>query len=190
MRLDTESDVELIKLAGPLGELLSHDIAALHPGAGPAANGRLDQGGCSGRAFVRHLRGGTEPLEILLDRDVRGGLHPLHDIDERQAEIADPFPDLGAVGTRDQAGLGIPARTQGDFSVFVPDAGDVSEALHIGEITHAVKAVTDFVAGTLSEANCRLHHQRGKGDARATQTLDRIPPRDCSRVLKHASLQG
>jgi hypothetical protein len=67
---------------------------------------------------VRHLRRGTELLEILLDRDVRGRLHPLHDIDEREPQIADPFPDLGAVGARQQLGLGIPARTQGEFNVL------------------------------------------------------------------------
>src|SRR5687768_16107699 len=48
VRLDTEGDVELIEFAGPLREFLSHGFAALHPGARPAANGRLDQRGCSG----------------------------------------------------------------------------------------------------------------------------------------------
>ena len=99
---------------------------------------------------MRHLRGGTEPLEILLDRDVRGRLHPLHDIDEREPQIADPFPDLGAVRTRQQLGLGIPARTQRELNVFVPDAGKVSEALHVGKIAHAVKAVADLVRLPLS----------------------------------------
>src|SRR6187200_944472 len=46
VRLDAEGDIELIEFAGPLGELLSHRFAALHPGAGAAANGRLDQCGC------------------------------------------------------------------------------------------------------------------------------------------------
>src|SRR5688572_6368902 len=48
VRLDTEGDIELIEFARPLRELLSHRFAALHPCAGAAANGALDQRRCSG----------------------------------------------------------------------------------------------------------------------------------------------
>ena len=102
---------------------------------------------------MRHLGGGTEALEVRLDRDIRSWLYPLHDVYQGEPQIGDPLPDRRSVRSGEQAGLGIPARSQGDFGVLVADAGNVSEAFHIGERTHAIKAVAELVRGPLRGAN-------------------------------------